>query len=128
MLKIIDVTLRCTLFRHGMVSCVCGFSEYIIFLLIFSIFLHLFLSHLISFIFATFLGFLLHSYFTFSIKKLSRNTLIKFTFQCAFVLSIGYLLLKLLFQYFEPSIAKPFQLILTFFINYSFSKYFTFKL
>lgn len=128
MLKIIDVTLRSTLIKHSMVSCICGFSEYISFLLIFNIFSHLFLSHLISFIFATFLGFLLHSYFTFSIKKLSSNILIKFIFQCTLVLSIGYLLLKLLFQYFEPSIAKPFQLILTFFINYSFSKFFSFKL
>jgi putative flippase GtrA len=85
-------------------------------------------SHVIAFSCATIFGFVLHSFFTFSIGRLRYRNAIFFVIQALIALAIGYQILKFLVAMdIHPMLAKIFQLGVTFFFNVLFGKFLSFK-
>ena len=85
-------------------------------------------AHVIAFICATFLGFILHSKITFSIGKLKGRNALFFCFQAMIMLIFGYQVLKfLVLKSIDPLLAKLIQLSINFTINVLIGKYITFK-
>jgi len=115
--------------KHGMVSLVCGATEYALFLLFHINFIYpLFLSYLVSFLVATVIGYLLHNYFTFSVRLMSKKSAFFYMVQSILVLAIGYAIINVyLWMSFSPQLAKLLQLMTTFSINVAFGRYFTFN-
>lgn len=85
-------------------------------------------SHVIAFGSATILGFVLHSFFTFSVGRLRYRNAMFFGVQALIALAIGYQILKLLVAMgIHPMFAKILQLGVTFFFNVLFGKFLSFK-
>lgn len=88
----------------------------------------LFTSHVIAFSCATSLGFVLHSFFTFSVDRLRYRNAMFFGLQALIALAIGYQILKFLVSMnIHPMLAKVLQLGTTFFFNVLFGKFLSFK-
>jgi putative flippase GtrA len=85
-------------------------------------------SHIIAFSCATILGFVLHSFFTFSVGRLRYRNAMFFSIQALIAMAIGYQILKLLVTIgIHPMLAKILQLGATFFFNVLFGKFLSFK-
>ncbi|QDD07085.1 hypothetical protein FIT65_04515 [Candidatus Methylopumilus planktonicus] len=117
------------IFRHSMVSTVCGLSEFSLFLLLFSYLkFNLLASYVLSFSVATVIGFWGHSIFTFRLGQAYKKNAFFFIFQALSALSIGYFIVFLLIRSgIEPVFAKAFQLIIIFSFNVTFGKMVSFK-
>jgi putative flippase GtrA len=88
----------------------------------------LLVGHVIAFSCATMIGFVLHSFFTFSVGRLRLRNAMFFGVQALIALAIGYQILKLLvLAGIHPMLAKVLQLGATFFFNVLFGKFFSFK-
>jgi putative flippase GtrA len=117
------------LLKHFCVSAVSAMTELTVFYV-----LHMVLggtllvSHVIAFSCATMIGFVLHSFFTFSVGRLRYRNAIFFAIQALIALAIGYQILKLLVTMgVHPMLAKVLQLGATFFFNVLFGKFLSFK-
>ncbi len=117
------------LLKHFCVSAVSAMTELTVFYV-----LHMVLggtllvSHVIAFSCATMIGFVLHSFFTFSVGRLRYRNAMFFAIQALIALAIGYQLLKLLVTMgVHPMLAKVLQLGATFFFNVLFGKFLSFK-
>lgn len=115
--------------KHFCVSAVSALTELSVFYL-----LHmvsggtLLVSHVIAFSCATTIGFMLHSFFTFSVGRLRYRNAAFFGVQALIAFAIGYQTLKLLVTMdIHPMLAKVIQLAATFFFNVSFGKFLSFK-
>jgi putative flippase GtrA len=115
--------------KHFCVSAVSALTELSVFYL-----LHMVLggtllvSHVIAFGCATVIGFVLHSFFTFSVGRLRYRNAMFFAIQALIALVIGYQILKLLVTMgIHPMFAKVLQLGATFFFNVLFGKFLSFK-
>lgn len=115
--------------KHFCVSAVSALTELSVFYL-----LHmmmggtLLVSHVIAFSCATMIGFVLHSFFTFSVGRLRYRNAAFFGVQALIALAIGYQILKLLVAMgMHPMLAKVLQLGATFFFNVLFGKFLSFK-
>lgn len=116
------------IFKHGFVSITCGSIEYCLFLTsFFKLKCSLNFSYIISFLFATFLGYLLHNYYTFKIKKITYKSSSLYIFQSLWAMLIGLYVLKILNLFLSIPLAKFLQLCITFFFNLSFGRYITFN-
>jgi putative flippase GtrA len=86
------------------------------------------LSYITSFIIATFIGFIGHSFFTFRIGRLYKRNALLFSVQASCALALGYLVVSSLINTgFHPALAKSVQLISIFFFNVTFGKFLSFK-
>ena len=105
--------------RHGLVSLICGSTELALFTILISTFSdYIYLIYLISFSIATFIGFVLHSKYTFMIGELKINRGLKFIMQASFILTIGVSIFTLILKFdINPIIAKITQLAVTFSLN-----------
>jgi len=114
---------------HLGVSAICASSEMIIFFTLITVFTdNLFIAHAGAFFIATFIGYILHSYFTFSIGKLLKRNALFFLIQALLALFIGYVILNfLIMKGNHPLTSKAVQLSLTFIFNISFGKFISFK-
>lgn len=117
------------LLKHFCVSAVSAMTELTVFYV-----LHMVLggtllvSHVIAFSCATMIGFVLHSFFTFSVGRLRYRNAMFFAIQALIALAIGYQILKLLVTMgVHPMLAKVLQLGATFFFNVLFGKFLSFK-
>lgn len=117
------------LLKHFCVSAVSAMTELTVFYV-----LHMVLggtllvSHVIAFSCATMIGFVLHSFFTFSVGRLRYRNAMFFAIQALIALAIGYQILKLLVTMgAHPMLAKVLQLGATFFFNVLFGKFLSFK-
>ncbi len=117
------------LVKHFCVSAISAMTELSVFYV-----LHMVLdgtllvSHVIAFSCATMIGFVLHSFFTFSVGRLRYRNAIFFAIQALIALAIGYQILKLLVTMgVHPMLAKVLQLGATFFFNVLFGKFLSFK-
>jgi putative flippase GtrA len=117
------------IFRHLFVSGICASTELLLFGVLFKMCaLSLTISYLSSFSVATIIGYILHSYFTFSVGKISKRSAIYFLFQASSILLLGYcIFITLIFCGIYPIIAKIIQLIITFNINVLFGRNLTFR-
>ncbi|MBT8537144.1 hypothetical protein G6715_05050 [Polynucleobacter paneuropaeus] len=116
--------------RHGIVSCICGGSEFISFIILTKHFeANIYLSYVLSFALATVIGFVLHSVYTFSMGGLQKKSGILFLIQISIALFAGLFMFNLFYKYFkiDPIYAKALQLAFTFWINVIFGKKITFK-
>lgn len=116
-------------YRHAVISGICASVEFCFFILLYTFLkLNLPFSYITSFIIATLIGFVGHSFFTFKVGRLYiRNALI-FSVQASCALSIGYLLISLLINGgLHPALAKVIQLFSVFFFNVTFGKFFSFR-
>lgn len=115
--------------RHLIVSSICGFSEYCIFIILYS-FVHLPLisSYVLAFFIATTIGYVGHIFYTFQLRSFSMRTILLFGFQALVVLIIGIYVLKMLVYIgIYIYLAKAIQLCMTFFINFNFGRFYSFK-
>lgn len=117
------------LLKHFFVSALSATTELSMFYLLHMVWgAALFTSHVIAFSCATILGFVLHSFFTFSVGRLRYRNAMFFGIQALIALAIGYQILKLLVMMgIHPMLAKIFQLGVTFFFNVLFGKFLSFK-
>jgi len=116
--------------KHLVVSFICASSEFLIFIFLFNnMNSNLFLSHFLSFITATALGFIGHSFYTFKIGYLYKKNLYFFIIQALISLNIGFILLYTFINIlnFESSISKFLQLCLIFNFNFIYGKFISFK-
>jgi putative flippase GtrA len=115
--------------RHFITSSISAMVEFSIFYLMYlNLNISLINSHATAFFFATISGFIMHSYFTFSIGHLSKRNAFFFVIQALAVLVSGFYLLDSLIKHnFHPLISKVLQLFSTFFLNVLLGKFFTFK-
>lgn len=115
--------------RHGVVSLVCGSTEYALFLLFYIESAYsLAFSYVVSYLVATVIGYLLHNYFTFSVRLIAKGSVVFYLIQSISVLALGYAIINLfIWMLFVPQIAKFFQLVATFGFNVAFGRYFTFN-
>jgi putative flippase GtrA len=117
-----------TIFKHGIVSLICGSLEYVLFLLIFvKMSQPLIISYVIPFALATIIGYLGHNFFTFKYKVLDSISLRYYFIQVTIVLLVGFFVIKMLLFLMIPQLAKLIQLISTFAFNVYFGNYFTFN-
>ena len=115
--------------RHGVVSCACALTEFFVFLIFYySEEASLSVSHSVSFILASTLGFIGHSYFTFRVGRLLVVNGLFFCVQAFIALCLGYYALSTLISMeLNPPIAKVLQLFTVFFFNISFGRFISFK-
>jgi len=114
--------------RHGVVSLVCASSEYSLFLLLYSYFqIQLVFSFAASYLIASLIGFLGHTYFTFKVNKVNHRNIFYFVTQLCFVATIGYFVLKFFLVYADVRVAKLLQLCCTFLFNILYGKFVSFK-
>ena len=117
-----------TILKHGIVSCLCGSLEYVLFLLFFvKMSQPLIISYVIPFALATIVGYLSHNFFTFKYKFLDSISLSYYLIQVTIVLLVGFFVIKMLLFLMIPQLAKIIQLISTFAFNVYFGNYFTFN-
>ena len=122
------MTLLRVAFRHLVVSFICASTEYCLFLLLYSYYqIQLIASFSLSYLLASLLGFLGHSYFTFNVNKINYRNVFYFLTQLFFVATIGYFVLKFFLIYTDASVAKFMQLCCTFFFNILYGKFVSFK-
>lgn len=123
-LKILRISMK-----HGMVSVICGSIEYALFLLFYiKLIYSLAFSHAISYFVATVIGYLLHTYFTFSVRLILKRSAVFYVIQSISVLAIGYAIINaFLWMSFTPQVAKFLQLFATFGFNVAFGRYLTFN-
>ena len=115
--------------RHLLVSCVCGLSEYFLFMLLYSwIGLALVSCYVTAFVTATLIGYLGHNFYTFQLCKFSIRSSCLFALQAMLVFVVGMYLLKF-FVYVGINMwfAKAIQLFSTFSINLFFGRLYSFK-
>jgi hypothetical protein len=117
------------LIRHGLVSMMCGTTEFILFFYLYShLKFNLLPSYLISFFAASSIGFWGHSIFSFKLGKTYIKNSIFFIIQILSALSLGYLLVSLFIESgIKPAFAKAAQLIIIFSFNVIFGKMISFK-
>lgn len=117
------------LIRHGVVSLICGATEFLLFLYLYShLKFNLLPSYLVSFSAATSIGFWGHSIFTFKLGKAYMKNSIFFIIQALSALSLGYLLVSIFIESgIKPALAKAAQLIIIFSFNVIFGKKISFK-
>ena len=117
------------LIRHGVVSLVCGTTEFFLFLHLYSqLKFNLLPSYIISFSAATSIGFWGHSIFTFKLGKTYMKNSVFFIIQAISALSLGYLLVSIFIESgIKPAFAKAAQLIIIFSFNVIFGKMISFK-
>lgn len=117
------------LFRHGIVSMVCGLSEFFLFLLLFSYLkFNLLASYVLSFAVATVIGFWGHSIFTYKLGQTYINNAFFFIIQALSALTIGYFIVNNLIRSgIDPAFAKAVQLTIIFSFNVTFGKMVSFK-
>ena len=117
------------LLKHFFVSALSAATELSAFYLLHMVSgVTLLVSHIVAFSCATILGFVLHSFFTFSVGRLSYRNAVFFGVQALIAMAIGYQILKLLVEMgFHPMFAKILQLGATFFFNVLFGKFLSFK-
>ncbi len=114
--------------RHGVVSLICASTEYILFLLLYSYLqIQLIFSFAASYLIASLIGFLGHTYFTFMLNKVNYRNIFYFVTQLCFVATIGYFVLKFFLVYMDARVAKLFQLCCTFLFNILYGKFVSFK-
>jgi len=114
--------------RHGVVSLVCASTEYSLFLLLYNYFqIQLIFSFAASYLIASLIGFLGHTYFTFKVNKVNHRNIFYFLTQLGFVATIGYFVLKFLLIYIDARVAKLLQLCCTFLFNILYGKFVSFK-
>jgi putative flippase GtrA len=116
-------------FKHFCVSAVSALTELSVFYLLHMVMGGtLLVSHVIAFSGATMIGFVLHSFFTFSVGRLRYRNAFFFGVQALIALAIGYQILWLLVATgIHPMFAKVLQLGATFFFNVLFGKFLSFK-
>ena len=122
------VTSR-TVTRHGIVSCACALTEFFSFLgLYYLADVGLTVSHVVSFVLASSVGFVGHSYFTFKVGSLLMINGLFFCVQAFIALCLGYYVLSTLVSMgLNPAITKVVQLFCVFFFNVSFGRFISFK-
>ena len=114
--------------RHGLVSLICASTEYILFLLLYSYLqIQLIFSFAASYLIASLIGFLGHTYFTFKVNKVKHRNIFYFVTQLCFVATIGYFVLKFFLVYMDTRVAKLLQLCCTFLFNVLYGKFVSFK-
>jgi hypothetical protein len=115
------------IFRHILVSFLCGFTELLIFY-ISSFWVGFEISHYLSFLIASLLGFLLHSFFTFKLNTVGISRFFIFLFQIIVVSNIGFMILRFYIHFFDHLFfCKILQLFSTLGLNIFFSRFITFK-
>ena len=115
--------------RHAVISGLCASTEFSIFILMYSLIgFNLGTSYITSFVIATFIGFIGHSFFTFKVGGLYIRNALLFFIQASCAISLGYIFVLFLIKTgLHPAIAKGLQLISIFFFNVTFGKLFSFK-
>jgi putative flippase GtrA len=114
--------------RHGVVSLICASTEYSLFLLLYSYFqIQLIFSFATSYLIASLIGFLGHTYFTFKVNKVNNRNIFYFVTQLCFVATIGFFILKFFLMYTDARVAKFMQLCCTFLFNILYGKFVSFK-
>lgn len=116
--------------KHGVVSCICATVEFTLFITLFSLVkLGLNFSYIFSFVSATLVGFVGHTFFTFKVGKLSKRNGAFFLIQSCISLGLGYSIVFILLKLgFIASVSKLIQLAITFIFNVLFGKYISFRL
>ena len=115
------------IFRHLLVSFFCGFTELLIFY-VSSFWVGCEISHYLSLLIASLLGFLLHSLFTFKFNTVDMPRFFMFLFQIIVVSNIGFMILRVYIHYFDHLIVcKILQLFSTLSLNIFISRFITFK-
>jgi putative flippase GtrA len=106
-------------FRHLVVSAISACIELLLFYLGYLVLgIPLVYAHLTGFTCATVVGFVLHSFYTFQIDRLSKRNALMFAIQVAIAFAIGYWLLAMLIHAGVPAMyAKVSQLVLVFGFN-----------
>ena len=120
---------RVIVFRHGLVSLFCGSTELTVFAALMNQFPNIiYLNYVTSFSMATFIGFVLHSKYTFSLGDLQLVRGLKFFLQASIVLAFGLTVFTVLIKFnIAPLLSKTIQLALTFSVNIVIGKCLTFS-
>jgi putative flippase GtrA len=115
--------------KHAAVSVVCGTVEYMLFLLLYvKLDCLLFYSYVAAYLVATTMGYLLHNYFTFNLRLITKSSTLLYIIQSFLILTVGYIIITLfLWMSITPQVAKPLQLFATFGLNMAFGRYLTFN-
>lgn len=115
--------------RHLLVSGVCASSEFLAFSLLLNFLrVEILWAYVASFVLATSIGYVLHSFYTFSVGEIGRRSGLYFVIQATFILILGYAIFNIfVMASIHPLIAKPMQLVATFSLNVIIGKKMTFK-
>ncbi len=116
-------------FKHLLVSVCCASIDLTIFGLAFHLLeVGLTQAYILGFCFATCVGYLGHSFFTFRLGEAYLKNALLFTIQASISFLLGYYLLILFVGLGLPvMLAKALQMSVTFFFNVSVGKFITFK-
>jgi hypothetical protein len=115
--------------KHSLISILSAGSEFLFFLLFFSYLkINLFISYFLSFMIAFLVGITGHTYFTFSLRIISKRSFYLFIIQCSIAFILGYFIIQTFLDlHFTALLSKSIQLAIVFFFNLIFGKNFTFK-
>ena len=114
--------------KHGLISLICGASEITVFLfLLKQAEVAVGVSHAAGFVFASIIGVIGHSLFTFRLGKVYFDVIIRFSFQVLCMLPISYFVLTSYITVFGANeFSKGGQLVTTFMLNVFIGKFLTF--
>ena len=121
-----------TMIRHLLVSGICALIDLFTFIYLYEVNnFSLFSSYMISIMITTFFGFIGHSLFTFNNRNITQiRTIMLFIAQVILSITIGYSIIFILVEIIKLNVfySKILQMSATFFFNFNFGKYITFKI
>jgi hypothetical protein len=117
------------IYRHFFVSSFCASTELLFFSALYKLpAFGITIAYIISFFIATIAGFLLHTFFTFSLGQVTLRSASLFFLQALLIFLFGYSILRILiFVGLHPIISKICQLFMTFSFNVIIGKNLTFR-